>query len=63
MMNVYMICSASVIMFFMNGRMVRRCELWDGVFSSPFIKDALVYPTLKGALKLLSLKFGKVEQL
>lgn len=47
----------------MDSRMACRCELWDGVISSPFLKDASVCPTLKEALKLLSLVFGDVEPL
>lgn len=42
-------------------------ELWDGIFSSLFIKDGPVCPVLKEAikeaLKLLSLVFGELEQL
>lgn len=52
MMNVYMICSGYVFH-----------EWSDGMAFSPLIEDALVYPTLKGALKLLSMEFGEVEQL
>lgn len=60
-----MICATLLIMsmVFMTGGLLRRNELWDGIFSYPFIKDGSVYPMLKEAMMLLSLIFGEFSQL
>lgn len=57
--NIYTILHIYYVDVFMNGQMVRCCELWDGIFFSPFIKDAL----LREALKFLWVVFGELEQL
>lgn len=52
---------------FINSQMIHRNELWDSIFSSLFIKDGPLYPTLQEAIKealtLLSSVFGELEQL
>lgn len=40
-----------MLIVFMIAQMVLRCELWDGIMSFPFVKNAPVCLRLKEAIK------------